>query len=393
MLPEYYEFHNPVKIVSGKKALESIPGILFEHSVRNPMIVTGPHISKSKMMLKVNSALKAGKISADNIFSDIPQDSSFDTVKAASAFFERHACDSIVAIGGGSVIDTAKAANILISEKTDDLRKFAGLNSLKTPQKPLIVVPTTVGSGSEVTATAVVYDPEKKVKTVFSSPLMHPVAAVLDPRMTETLPQKLIASTAMDALTHAVESYTCVQKNPISDMYAYAAVNLIRRNLIPALKNEGEKEEVFALANASLFAGIAINNSAVGAVHALGHACGSVAHIPHGTAMGLLLPAVMEYNVRRVEEYYGELLLPFAGDDLFAQTPFNIRATRLINEVRKLQKTLNELCGFPLSLKDAGVQTSQLKEIAKLAVNDPTMMINPRDMSIEEAEKLLLKVF
>jgi alcohol dehydrogenase len=392
MLPDYYEFYNPVRIVSGKKALESIPGILLESGARRPLILTDAAIVKAKLMLKVSSALRAGKINPDIIFKDIHQDSSLDTVKAARDMYIENRCDSLIAVGGGSVIDTAKAANIMISENTGDLRKFEGLDRLKTPQVPLIVVPTTVGTGSEATGAAVIYDPDRKAKIQFISPLIFPKAAVLDPRMTETIPPKLLASTAMDALSHAVEAYSCLQKNPMSDAYAFTAVNLIRQNLVKALENEGEREEVFALANAALLAGLAFSNSMVGAVHALGHACGAVAHVPHGIAMGLLLPAVMEFNIRRAEEYYADLLLPLAGEEVYAQTPVNVRATRAIHEIRKLQRDLHDLCGFPLTLKDAGVTASQVREIAKASVNEAALITNPRDMTAADAEKILMKV-
>jgi len=392
MLPDYYEFFNPVRIISGKKALESIPGILFESGARKPLILTDAAIVKAKLMLKVASALKAGKISSDAVFKDILQDSSIDTVKAAKDMYIEMRCDSLIAVGGGSVIDTAKAANIMISEDTGDLHQFEGVDRLRSPQVPLIVVPTTVGTGSEATCAAVIYDPEKKAKIQFVSPLIFPKAAVLDPRMTETIPPKLLASTAMDALSHAVEAYSCLQKNPLSDAYAFSAVNLIRQNLVKSLENDGEREEVFALANAALLAGLAFSNSMVGAVHAIGHACGAVAHIPHGIAMGLLLPAVMEFNVRRAEEYYADLLLPLAGEDIYAQTPVNVRATRTIHEIRKLQRNLNDLCGFPLTLKDAGVTATQVREIAKASINEAALITNPRDMTVADAEKILMKV-
>ena len=392
MLPDYYEFYNPVRIVSGKKALESIPGILLESGARRPLILTGAVIVKAKLMLKVSSALRAGKIIPDIIFKDIHQDSSLDTVKAAKDMYIENRCDSLIAVGGGSVIDTAKAANIMISENTVDLRKFEGLDRLKTPQVPLIVVPTTVGTGSEATSAAGIFDPDRKAKIQFISPLIFPKAAVLDPRMTETIPPKLLASTAMDALSHAVEAYSCMQKNPMSDTYAFTAVNLIRQNLVKALENEGEREEVFALANAALLAGLAFSNSMVGAVHAIGHACGAVAHVPHGIAMGLLLPAVMEFNIRRAEEYYADLLLPLAGEEVYAQTPVNVRATRAIHEIRKLQRDLHDLCGFPLTLKDAGVTASQVREIAKASINEAALITNPRDMTAADAEKILMKV-
>jgi alcohol dehydrogenase len=236
---------------------------------------------------------------------------------------------------------------------------------------------------------AVISDPVEKVKTPFLSSLLFPKVAILDPRMTLSLPSKLTAATGMDALAHAVEAYSCLQKNPLSDAYAISAVNLIRENLIKAVEDAKDGNARFAMANASLMAGAAFSNSMVGAVHAVGHACGGIAHIHHGTAMAILLPVVMEYNLDKIAHCYAELLLPLAGDEVFASTPFSDRARRSIQTIRELNAALSNLCGLPVSLKEAGVEESQFEEIARTAINDGTLIFNPEEVEFDDALGIL----
>ncbi|MEA3452273.1 MAG: iron-containing alcohol dehydrogenase [Bacteroidota bacterium] len=281
--------------------------------------------------------------------------------------------------------------NILISENTDDIRQFMGVDRLRTPQKPFIVVPTTSGTGSEVTLVAVISDTENNVKLPFTSNLLLPKIAILDERMTLSLPAKITAATGMDALTHAVEAFTCLQKNPMSDAYALAAIKLVRENLVNVVKNGKDKKGRFALANASLMAGVAFSNSMVGAIHAIGHACGAVAHVHHGMAMSILMPFVMEYNMDVIENLYAELLLTLAGDEVFASTPKDKRAEKSVEIIRNWQKELKDACGLHYKLSEAGVSEEQLEDIAKTALNDGAMSPNPKDLKFEDVLSILKK--
>jgi alcohol dehydrogenase len=389
MLPQYYEFYNPVKIIAGNKALESIPYELNLLNAERPLIITDKGIVEAGLLKILVKAFRDSDIVIGAIYDDTPADSSIEVVNEIPRVYHDNRCDSLIAIGGGSVIDTAKGANIVISEETDDIVKYSGVDRLATPQKPLIVIPTTVGTGSEVTMAAVISDPVEKIKTPFLSSLLFPKVAILDPRMTLSLPSKLTAATGMDALAHAVEAYSCLQKNPLSDAYAISAVNLIRENLIKAVEDIKDGNARFAMANASLMAGAAFSNSMVGAVHAVGHACGGIAHIHHGTAMAILLPVVMEYNLDKIADYYAELLLPLAGDEVFASTPSSNRARKSIETIRDLNVALSNLCGLPVSLKEAGVEENHLGEIARTAINDGTMVFNPEEVEFDDALGIL----
>jgi len=257
----------------------------------------------------------------------------------------------------------------------------------------MFVAPTTSGTGSEATNSAVIADPETGVKMLFVSENLIPRAAILDTRMTLTLPPKLTAATGMDALTHAMEACLSIQKNPVSDAFAQQAIRLIGANLRVVTANPQEKNGRLALANASLLAGAAFSNSMVGCVHSMGHATGAVAHVPHGIAMNIFLPFGLAFNLPKREAEIAELLLPLAGAEIYAATPAAQRAQKTIDEVHRLKQDLYEISGLPRTLKEAGVSADQLEHIAKLAINDGSAMMNPTELGLEDALKLAREAF
>jgi alcohol dehydrogenase len=393
MIPSYFEFLNPVKILSGRLAVDNIPYELDNLGVKTPLVITDPGVVQAGLLDVVVSGFSGQDSQIAAVYDQTPPDSSMDTVREAAKMYRDNNCDCLIAVGGGSVMDTAKSVNVLVTLGGDDLLEHSGAEGLKTPLKPLIAVPTTSGTGSEVTLVAIIAHKEKNVKVAMTSPHLLPRVAVLDPRMTLTMPPRITAATGMDALTHAVEAYSCLQKNPLSDGYAYASIELIRDYLIPAVEDGKKEEHRMAMANAALLAGIAFSNSMVGMVHSLAHAVGGVAHVPHGVANAILLPWVMEYNMEKVGDLYGELLLPLAGPDTFASTPKQDRASKSVAVIRDFNKKLTQLCNLPITLKDAGVPRNQLDEIAKAAINDGSLTFNPEDMDLDQAREVLEKAF
>lgn len=316
------------------------------------------------------------------------------TVRRAAELYRENNCDAIIAVGGGSVIDTSKATNILVSEGGDDLLQYSGAHNLPRPLKPFFVIPTTSGTGSEVTMVAVVSDTEKNVKMPFASYYLMPHAAILDPRMTQTLPPHLTAMTAMDAMTHAIEAYSCMAANPISDAYATAAIKKISSNLFNVLDNPSDEQGRLELAQASTMAGIAFSNSMVGLVHSLGHALGAVAHLPHGLCMNLFLPYVLEYNKDVNADKIAELLLPLAGADVYAQTPAHLRADKTISTLLAIRDRLYALTKLPRTLQETGkVSEAQLDEVAEKALNDGSIIYNPKEANLEELKAILKKAW
>jgi alcohol dehydrogenase len=379
MKSSLFEFYSPLKIVSGRGALENTGFELEQQGCSRPMLLSEPGIVSAGLVKKFKSAFRDGRFELAAEYYDIPQDSALDVVNKIAALFREKSCDSLIALGGGSVIDTAKGVNILLSEGAEDIASLMGAELLKKPMKPLIAIPTTAGTGSEATLVAVIADRERQIKMPFTSYRLIPDVAILDPRMTMSLPPLLTAITGMDALTHAIEAYTCLQKNPVSDAFAFQAVKMISQAL-PQIVSDGENEALrMTMANAALMAGIAFSNSMVGIVHSMGHAAGSVAGVPHGLAMSILLPYGMEYNFDFSKEHYAELLLPLGGAERYAATPPEERAGEAIAVVYELRQTLHNKTGMVLNLKDAGVAEAQLAEIAKKSLNDGSLIFNPRE--------------
>lgn len=394
MSKAYYEFFCPVKIVAGHKALEHIPFELSTLQAKRPMVLTDKGVVAVGLLKHVEAAFADSDISLAAVFDDVPPDSSMQTVRNAAALYRANNCDAIIAVGGGSVIDTAKATNILVSEGGDDLHIYSGAHNLKRPLKPLYVVPTTAGTGSETTMVAVVSDTDKGVKVPFTSYFLLPTAAILDPRMTLTLPPHITAMTAMDAMTHAVEAFTCLAANPISDAYATAAIRKISDNLLKVMDNPADADGRLELAQASTMAGIAFSNAMVGLVHALGHSAGAVCHLPHGLVMSLFLPYVLEYNMDVNGDRIGELLLPLAGADVYATTPRAERARKAIAHIRGMRDELYARCKLPRTLQETGkVQESQLAQIAELTINDGSIIFNPKEADRDEALAILKRAW
>lgn len=394
MAKPYYEFFCPVKVIAGHAALEHIPFELATLGAKRPLIITDKGVRANNLLAPIEAAFESTDAKIAAIFDNVPPDSSLGTVRSAAQLYRDHDCDAIIAVGGGSVIDTSKATNILVSEGGDDLLKYSGAHNLPKPLKPFFVIPTTSGTGSEVTMVAVVSDTEKNVKMPFASYYLMPHAAILDPRMTQTLPPHLTAMTAMDAMTHAVEAYTCMAANPISDAYATAAVKKVSANLFNVLDNPTDAQGRLELAQASTMAGIAFSNSMVGLVHSLGHALGAVAHLPHGLCMNLFLPYVLEYNKEVNGDKIAELLLPLAGADIYAQTPAHLRADKTIATILTMRDRIYSLTKLPRTLSETGkISEAQLDEVAEKALNDGSIIYNPKEASLEDLKSILKKAW
>ncbi|MFP5441416.1 MAG: iron-containing alcohol dehydrogenase [Gammaproteobacteria bacterium] len=390
MSNDFYEFYCPVKVIAGLKALEHIPFELGMLQSKRPMVITDKGVIGAGLLKHVETALSAGGVQIAAVYDDVPPDSSLATVRDAAQRYREHGCDAILAVGGGSVIDTSKGVNILVSEGGDDLAKFSGAHHLKRPLKPLFVVPTTAGTGSEATMVAVISDKEKGVKVPFTSYFLMPNAAVLDPRMTMTLPPHITAMTAMDAMTHAIESCTGLAANPVSDAMAERAIRKISENLIKVMDNPGDAVARLELAQASTLAGIAFSNSMVGLVHAFGHSLGAMSHLPHGLCMNLFLPYVLEYNLPVAGERIGELLLPLAGAEVYAATPKAERPRKAIAVVRALRDDLHARCKLPRTLRETGkITEDELPALAEMAINDGPIIFNPRESDRDDLLAIL----
>jgi alcohol dehydrogenase len=391
-VPSYYEFFCPVKMVAGHQALEKIPRLLGDLNARHPMIITDKGVVAAGLVDILMAAITPG-VRIGAVEDDVPPDSDVKTVYRLAGVYRESGCDAIIAVGGGPVVDTAKGVNILVSENSEDLMQFSGGGILTRPLKPLVAVPTTAGTGSEVTLVAVIADHDRNLKMLFTSHYLLPDIAVLDPRMTLTLPPAITAATAMDALTHAVEAYTCLAKNPISDAHALLAIELIGKNLLNVINEPKNAKGRLALAVAANLAGVAFSNAMVGMVHTLGHSVGAVCGVPHGMCMAILLPYGLEYNMHKNGDLTAQLLLPLSGAGVYAQTPAHLRAQQTVAAIRQLNQRLHQETGGrharffkEISGPDgsARVPVESIDSIADKALGDGTILCNPEELDRDD---------
>ncbi|AEB49388.1 iron-containing alcohol dehydrogenase [Aeromonas veronii] len=389
-MSRYYDFFCPVKLLAGEQALEQLASELASLGARSPLLLTDKGVNATGLATLLANVLAEGELPVAAIWDEIPADSSTAVVERIAKRYRELDCDSLVALGGGSVIDTAKAVNILTSMGGDHLLDYSGAGCLTRPLKPLAVVPTTAGTGSEVTLVAVIKDEASGRKVPFTSPFLLPQLAVLDPRLTQGLPLNITAATAMDAMTHAIESFIGTAKNPVSDALALMAVEKIASALPQIIHDPQNKQLRLQLAEGSTLAGMAFSNSMVGLVHALGHSLGARCHLPHGLCMNLFLPTVLDYNRPEVDSELARLLLPLVGAERFAATPAHQRAEATITAIRTLRDTLWQAVKLPRTMSEAGVSDrSLLTEIRDLAVNDGALLFNRKDADREQLLTLL----
>ncbi len=312
------------------------------------------------------------------VFRDLAPEPWVENADKAAESLKRSSCDCVAGIGGGSAMDIAKAAAALATNP-GSAADYQGLNLLKNPALAKIMAPTTSGTGSEATFTAVLSKKEPPSKAGINSPFLFPETAVLDPEMTLNLPAFQTATTGMDALTHAIEAYTSLNAGPLSDLAAYEAIKLIAVSLERAVSNGGSIGARTDMMMGSLLGGIALANAGVGAVHALSYPLGGAYRIPHGVANGLLLTYVMEYNAQECPGKYSEIARIFSGGGKGESAP---PAREAAPAVRELARKI----GVPLKLSEIGIKKENFPEMAEAAMKvTRPLENNPRSISAEEA--------
>lgn len=359
---------------------EMAPEIARLESTR-AIIVADDGVVKTGMLDRVHAGL-AGGIEIVGDFCDIPANSSVESVERGAAFAKEMNADVIVAVGGGSPIDTAKCMRILMSEG-GKLHDYEGYNLLDKPLVPMIAIPTTAGTGSEVTPFAVIRDEAAEVKLTFASPFLAPELAILDPTMTQTLPARLTAATGMDALTHAIESFVSTEANPISDSLGLQAIDLISNNLRAATHTGNDMEARGQMLVAACIAGMAFSSGFLGIVHAMAHAIGGSYPVHHGTANSILLPHAMRFNSEITPNRFARIARSMgvnAGG----------RAEEYVIEdgIAAVTALAND-CNMPMRLRDVAVPKEALPALAEVALTDGTIFTNPRTATVEEIVQLL----
>ena len=321
---------------------------------------------------------------AYEIYSDIKPNPTIENVQNGVAAFKAAGADYIIAIGGGSSMDTAKAIAIIIANpEFEDVRSLEGLSETKNPCMPIIAVPTTAGTAAEVTINYVITDVERKRKFVCVDPHDMPVIAVVDPEMMSSMPKGLTASTGMDALTHAIEGYTTKAAWEMTDMFHLKAIELISKSLRGAVANEKEGREGMALGQ--YIAGMGFSNVGLGIAHSMAHTLGAVYDTPHGVACAMMLPIVMEYNADCTGEKYREIAraMGVEGVDKMSQEEYRKAA---VDAVCKLSVDV----GIPTKLE--ALKEEDLQFLAESAHADACAPGNPKDIDVEGFKDLFRKI-
>ena len=376
-MQEFFEFRLTPRVLYKEGLASDMSAEVAELKATKAFIVTDQGVVQAGLVDQIRSGLEA-TIEVVGVYSDVPPNSSVQAVEAAAAQARAVGTDLLIAIGGGSPLDTAKAMRILLTEG-GRLLDFEGVNILDRPLLPMIAIPTTAGTGSEVTTFAVIKDEENHLKLSFTSPYLAPDLAILDPQMTASLPAHLAAATGMDALTHAVEAYVSTEHEPMSDALALGAIELISNSLRDASLS-GNAEARGKMLIASAMAGIAFTNAYVGAVHALAHATGGHFPVHHGLANSIFLPYVIRYNSEVVLDRYTRVARAFG---------INIGGRSREDVIADLVVAIQQLaldCNLPTKLREVGIPEDSLETLAEQAFSDGALFHNPR---LSESEELL----
>jgi lactaldehyde reductase len=367
----------------------AIANIVTEVKIRGykkALIITDRDLIKFNVVSKVTDILNQNNLNYE-IFDSVKANPTINVVKSGIEKFKEVAADYLIAIGGGSSIDTAKAIGIIIKNpEFSDVRSLEGAVVTKNKSVDIIAVPTTAGTAAEVTINYVITDEEKKRKFVCVDPHDIPVIAIIDSEMMSSMPKGLTAATGMDALTHAIEGYTTKGAWELTDAIHLKAIEIISRSLRSAVNNEPKGREGMALGQ--YVAGMGFSNVGLGVVHGMAHPLGAFYDTPHGIANAVLLPYVMEYNACATGEKYREIAraMGVKGIDNMTQDEYRKVAVDAV-------KKLSEDVGIPKSLETIGVKEEDLEALSESAMADACTPGNPRDTSIKDILAIYKKAF
>lgn len=368
----------------GAGAIKEIATEVKGRGFKKAFVCSDPDLIKFGVTKKVTDVLDNADIDYE-IYSEIKPNPTIENVQTGVAAFKASGADCIIAIGGGSSMDTAKAIGIIIKNPDfADVRSLEGVAPTTNKCVPIIAVPTTAGTAAEVTINYVITDTEKNRKMVCVDPKDIPVVAVVDPDMMSSMPKGLTAATGMDALTHAIEGYITAGAWELSDMFHLKAIEIISNSLRGAVENTPQGREGMALGQ--YVAGMGFSNVGLGIVHSMAHPLGALYDTPHGVANAIILPTVMEYNAPATGEKYRNIAKAMGVDGVDGMTLDEARKAA-VNAVKKLSKDV----GIPENLKDI-VKPEDVDFLAQSAYDDACRPGNPRETSVEEIKELYLSL-
>ncbi|MCR1847952.1 lactaldehyde reductase [Paeniclostridium sordellii] len=364
----------------GSGAIKEIVNEVKGRDLKKAFVCSDPDLIKFNVTTKVTSLLEKSNLDYE-IYSDIKQNPTIENVQNGVNAYKKSNADYIIAIGGGSSIDTAKAIGVIINNpEFEDVRSLEGVSPTKKKCVPIIAVPTTAGTAAEVTINYVITDVEKNRKFVCVDTNDIPVVAIVDPDMMESMPKGLTAATGMDALTHAIEGFITGGAWEMSDMFHIKAIELIAKHLRGAVENTKEGREGMALGQ--YIAGMGFSNVGLGIVHSMAHPLGALYDTPHGIANAIILPTVMEYNAEVTGDKY-----KYIAKAMGVENVENMSVTEYRKAAVDAVKKLSSDVGIPSNLKDI-VKVEDIEFLSKSAYEDACRPGNPKETSVEDIANL-----
>ncbi|MFC1717298.1 iron-containing alcohol dehydrogenase family protein [Candidatus Poribacteria bacterium] len=377
-----FEMRFPTKIVFGQNCVDQIGAEACEYGDRALLVTGRSAMRKAGVVDKITDLLKASEFKEVHVYDQVEHDPSTETVDRGAELAREGGDDVVIGIGGGSALDAAKAIACMVKNEVSVAEYQLG-REIEQPGLPFIAIPTTAGTGAEITKNAVLTNKEKEIKQSVRSPLMIAKVAIVDPLLTVTMPPDVTAATGMDALTQAIESYVTLASNPISDTLALRAISLISQNLARAFTDGGDIDAREGMALGSLMSALAFANSSLGAVHGLAHPMGGLFDVPHGVSCALLLPYIMEYNLPvRITKY--AQIAEAMGQNISEARSEEDAARMAVMAARELISLLQ----LPQHLRDVGIFQYDIITIAG-AARGSSLNNNPRSTTPASLQEIL----
>lgn len=373
-----FEFALPQKLIFGQGSVSQLGHVLTKLGSKGAFIISGPHLRQMGIVAKVEDICKAVGVSVSS-FTETEANPSVETVVKATKAYEESGADCIIALGGGSPMDVAKAVGV-VAKYGGSITEYEGGGKVPGDIVPLIAIPTTAGTGSEVTAFSVITDHSRNYKLTVVGDKLLPAYAILDPELLTFIPVSVAAATGVDAMVHAIEAYLSKASNPFTDSMAEKALELLGGNIRKFVADRTNLEAAGAMLLGSTFAGVAFHFARLGNVHAMAHPVGGFFNVAHGVANAILLPVCLEYNALADDGKYKRIY------DYISLTPSKDCFTPdiLVSEIKKLTESL----GIPKSLAEVGVTEDKIPQMAADAMKSGNILVNPRSTKLEDIERL-----
>jgi alcohol dehydrogenase len=377
--PRLSKFHAP-EIVFGPNSLPEAAHAAVRLGARRPFVVTDPGLVEAGWPAELLAQLRAAGLHP-HVWTDLTPNPKDHEIEAGHARYVEAGCDVVLGIGGGSVIDAAKGV-ALLAANGGQILDYEGIDRIAHPIPPLIMMPSTSGTGADVSQFCIVTDTERHTKITIMGRALVPDVSVIDPRLLVTMPDSLNAATGLDALTHGIEAFVSLASGPLTDHHALQAISLVNRNLARTIFHPGDTGARSFMAQAALEAGLAFTNAILGATHAMSHQVGGMLDLPHGVVNGVLLPHVIRFNGAALPERFVPIAQAMGID--VTRTPAAEAVELVAEEIRRL----GDEVGVPRGLGELGVTAEDIPRLAELTLGDACLTTNPRATSAADVETL-----